>query len=97
MSECLELELNTYYRKIEVESSVKIENFGYKTNVAVIRAGGIKGRRELGSAKNGPIRYLYNTLLEINFGGDKCRNCGTFCQIAPKIISGLCHYVGSTS
>ena len=27
------------------------------------------------------------TLLEIYFGGDKCRNFGTFCQIAPKIIS----------
>ena len=31
-------------------------NFGHKTNVAGLRAGGIKGRRELGPAKKGPIR-----------------------------------------
>ena len=39
------------------------------------------------SEHRGLIKSKYDSLLEIYFGGDKCRNFGCFCQKAPKYIS----------
>ena len=51
---------NKNTRESRVESSAKIENFGYRTHVAVIRAGGIKGIRSGGKRADKVSLHCYD-------------------------------------